>query len=196
MSVHKISCLACHARQTTGYARRLVIAPEKLRNLCHNQRAVLWGKGAKGIEDARNFHSGVACVSCHMTEGNHDMRVIRPDDPGLAGNRQDTCTACHKDNNRAARVDQIQEWQSTYEENMASVLAEVKSVEAAIESTPSLLDASSKGKFEDVKANLSILQKDRSRSFHNFVFALEITSRATADLREIKAAFNKGDELH
>jgi predicted CXXCH cytochrome family protein len=187
-SFHKAACLACHARQKSSYDHRVVIDPEKLCDTCHTQRAVFWGKGAKGIEDSRNFHSGVPCISCHMTEGNHRMKVLRPDDPGLTEKRLDTCTACHKDNNREARVQQIQEWQSTYDENMAPLLADVKTIEAALKKTPGLLNASLKSKFDDVKANLALLEKDGSRSFHNFVFSLEIASLASGDLKEIKAA--------
>jgi hypothetical protein len=187
-SYHKVSCLACHARQKSEYDHRVVLDPEKLCGLCHTQRSVFWGKGAKGIEDSRNFHSGVACASCHMTEGNHTMKVLRPDDPGLTEKRLDSCTACHKDNNRAARVQQIQEWQSTYDENMAPLLADVMTIEAALQKTPGLLNASLKSKFDDVKANLSILEKDGSRGFHNFAYSLEITSLAAGDLQEIMAA--------
>ena len=190
-SFHKIACLACHARQKSSYDHRVVMDPEKLCDICHTQRAVFWGKGAKGIEDSRNFHSGVPCISCHMTEGNHRMKVLRPDDPGLTEKRQDTCTACHKDNNREARVQQIKEWQSTYDENMIPLLADVKAIEAALKKTPGLLDASLKSRFDDVKANLAILEKDGSRSFHNFVFSLEITSLASGDLKIIKDAIKQ-----
>ena len=187
-SNHKVACLACHALQKTDNDHRLVVAPETLCDTCHSQRTVFWGKGAKGIEDSRNFHSGVPCVSCHMTEGNHRMKVLRPDDPGLTEKRADTCTACHKDNNRQARVQQIQEWQSTYDENLAPLRADVKEIEAALQKTPGLLDPALKSKFDDVKANLAILETDGSRGFHNFVFSLEITGLASSDLKEIKAA--------
>ncbi len=187
-SFHKLPCLACHSRQKTTYAHRNVVDPEKLCDLCHIQRDIFWGKGAKGIDDLRNFHSGVTCVSCHMNEGNHKMKVIRPDAPDLTEKRQDTCTACHKDDNRAARVRQIQEWQSTYEENMPLLLADVKAIEAALQKKPGLLNASLKTKFDDVKTNLSLMEKDGSRGFHNFVFSLEIASLAADDLKEIKTA--------
>ncbi len=185
---HKASCLACHSRQKSECEHRLVMEPEKLCTLCHSQRSVLLGEGAKGIEDIRNYHSGVPCVSCHMTEGNHRMKVLRPDDPGLTEKRLDTCTACHMDNNREARVRQIQEWQSTYEEEVTPVLADAKAMDAALKNNPSLLNAALKSKFDDLKANLSILEKDGSRGFHNLVFSLEVASLARADLKEIKAA--------
>jgi hypothetical protein len=187
-SHHKAACLACHKLQKTDFPHRLVMDPEKLCDLCHTQRAIFWGKNAKGVEDSRNFHSGVSCVSCHMSEGNHKMKVIRPDDPGLAGKRQDTCTACHMDNNREARVRQIQEWQSTYDENMTPLLADVKTIDEALKKAPGVLSPALKSKFDDVKFNLAILEKDGSRGFHNFVFMLEITSMAATDLKEIKAA--------
>jgi len=166
----------------------VVLQPEKLCDTCHTQRSIFLGLGAKGIEDSRNFHSGVPCISCHMTEGNHAMKVLRPDDPGLTEKRLDTCTACHKDNNREARIEQIQEWQSTYDESMAPLLADVKAIEEALKKKPELLDASLKSKLEGVKTNLALLENDGSRGFHNFVFLLEITSLASGDLKEIKAA--------
>jgi predicted CXXCH cytochrome family protein len=187
-SFHKASCLACHSRQKSEFSHRLVKDPEKLCDLCHTQRSVFWGKGAKGIDDLRNYHSGVPCVSCHMTEGNHRMKVLRPDDPGLSEKRLDTCTACHQDNNREARVRQLKEYQSTYDENMAPLLADVKEVEAALEKNPNALSPPLKSKFVDVKANLSLMEKDGSRGFHNFVLSLEIASQAAANLKEIKAA--------
>jgi len=187
-SYHKVPCLACHRLQKTEYDHRIAVDPEKLCEGCHMQRPIFWGKGAKGIEDSRNFHSGVPCISCHMTEGNHAMKVLRPDDPGLTEKRLDTCTACHKDNNREARVEQIQEWQSTYDENMKPLLADMQNIEAALKKNPGLLDAALKSKLDDVKSNLSLLEKDGSRGFHNFVFSLEIASLAGDALKEIKAA--------
>jgi hypothetical protein len=76
---------------------------------------------------------------------------------------------------------------------MAPLLADVKIIDAALKRTPGLLDASLMSKFEDAKANLSILQKDGSRGFHNFVFSLEITSLAAGDLKEIKAVIKSSD---
>jgi len=185
---HKASCLACHSKRGTEFDHRLVMDPEKLCDVCHAQRAIFWGKGARGIEDSRIYHSGVPCVGCHMTEGNHKMQVLRPDDPGLTEERLDTCTGCHMDNNREARVEQIQEYQLTYEESIPPLLADMGAIEAALEKTPDLLDAALKSRLEDVKANLSLLEKDGSRGFHNFVFFLEISSLASRNLKEIKAA--------
>jgi hypothetical protein len=187
-SFHKTSCLACHGRQKTEYPHRVVTDPENICSVCHAQKPIFLGHGAKGIEDARNFHSGVPCISCHMTEGNHKMKVLRPDDPALTEKRLDTCTACHKDNNRKGRVRQIQEWQSVYDETMKPLLADVKAMDEALKKKPDLLNANLQSKLNDVKANLSLLEKDGSRGFHNFPFMLEITGNAADDLKKIKAA--------
>jgi predicted CXXCH cytochrome family protein len=187
-SFHKVPCLACHSRQKSAYDHRLVVDPEKLCDVCHTQRPIFWGLGAKGIEDMRNFHSGVPCVSCHMSEGNHKMKVLRPDDPGLTEKRLDTCTACHKDNNRDGHLQQVQRYQSTYDENMKPLMADVKAIDEALRKKPALLNAALKSKFDDVKANLALMEKDGSRGFHNFPFMLEITDSAAKDLKKIKAA--------
>jgi len=71
---------------------------------------------------------------------------------------------------------------------MEPVLADVKAVEAVLKKKPDLLNESLRPKFNDVKANLLILEKDGSHGFHNFVFSLEIASMAAAELKEIKAA--------
>jgi predicted CXXCH cytochrome family protein len=189
-SFHKVSCLACHNRQKTEYPHKLVIDAEQLCTICHTQKPIFLGHGARGIEDSRNFHSGVPCISCHMSEGNHKMKVLRPDDPGLTEKRLDTCTACHKDNNRKGRVRQIQEWQSVYDETMKPLLVDVKAIDEALKKKPELLNETLKSKLDDVKANLSLLEKDGSRGFHNFPFMLEITGNATDDLKKIKAAIN------
>jgi predicted CXXCH cytochrome family protein len=187
-SFHTISCLACHDPRNSKLPHRLVADPEKLCESCHTQRAVLKGQGAKGIEDSRSFHSGISCVSCHMTEGNHRMEVIRPDSPDLSEKRTDTCTACHKDNNRKARAKQIQDWQSEYKEKMDVLQADINAIGAALKEKPDRLNAGMKSKFSDVRSNLFILTRDGSRGFHNFDYALEIMALASSDLKELKAA--------
>ena len=190
-SSHQASCLACHDPKSTAQPYKLIMASEKLCESCHNQRDVFLGHGAKGIEDSRNFHSGVPCADCHMTEGNHRMKVLRPDDPNLTEKRLDTCTKCHADDNRVARVRQIQEWQSLYDESMKAVKDNIAAVDAELKKNPNALDATLKTKLDDMKANVSLLDKDGSRGFHNLVFSQEITYQANEDLKEIKASLKK-----
>jgi len=185
------SCLTCHNPGSDAHPKQLVENPEKLCNRCHSQRSVLSGKGAKGVEDIRSFHSGVSCVSCHMTEGNHAMKVLRPDDPGVSASRLDTCTRCHKDNNGKMRIKQLNEWHDTYKEYMEPIQAELAEIDAALKKNPALLDAKLQAKLDDARGNLSIIQLDKSEGAHNLDYSLEIMDLAKADLKDIKAAITK-----
>ena len=126
-----------------------------------------------------------------MTEGNHLMKVIRPDDPEVSEKRLDTCTSCHKDNNRKARVAQLQEWQATYKKEMEPLQADMNAIGAALKEKPNLLSDALKTKLNNARANLSMLARDGSRGAHNVDFTSEIMSVAAKDLREIKTAIKQ-----
>lgn len=185
---HSLTCVACHNPHGSSITGQLVMEPEALCSSCHSQRAVLQGKGAKGVEHTRSFHSGVECASCHMTEGNHLMKVLRPDDPDISENRADTCTACHIDNNRKMRAEQLPDWQAWYDETMEPIQADLEAIDAALKQNPDLLDDSLKTKLNDARSNLAIIIRDRSRGAHNLDYSLEIMALAASDLKEIKAA--------
>lgn len=185
---HSLTCVACHNPHGSDISRQLVMEPEKLCISCHSNRAVLQGKGAKGIEDTRSFHSAVECHTCHMAEGNHLMKILRPDDSNLPEDRADTCTACHMDNNRKARAEQLPDWQAWYEETMDPIQADLETIDAALKENPDLLNEALKAKLGDVRSNLAIIIRDRSRGAHNLDYALEIMALAASDLKEIKAA--------
>ena len=187
-SFHTVSCLACHDPRNSKLPHKLVMDSGDLCDSCHPQREVLKGQGAKGVDDLRGMHSGVGCASCHMTEGNHLMKVLRPDDPGLTEKRIDTCTACHRDNNRPARAKQIQEWQSEFKEKMDMLQADLNAISATLKEKPGILNPSLKKRFDDTQSNLSNLVREGSRGAHNFDYALEIMALASKDLREMKAA--------
>ena len=117
-----------------------------------------------------------------MTEGNHLMKVIRPDDPEVSEKRLDTCTTCHKDNNRKARVaSQLQEWQATYKKGMDPLQADLTAISTALKEKPNLLNDTLKTKLSNVRTNLSMLAKDGSRGAHNVDFTSEIMSSAAKD---------------
>jgi predicted CXXCH cytochrome family protein len=185
---HSLGCVACHNPHGSNIAAQLVMEPEELCSSCHSQRAVLQGKGAKGVESTRSFHSAVECTSCHMTEGNHLMKILRPDDPDIPENRADTCTACHIDNNRKTRAKQLPDWQAWYDETMEPIQADLKVIDAALQENPDLLDDSLKAKLDDARSNLSIIIRDRSRGAHNLDYSLEIMALAASNIKEIKAA--------
>jgi len=186
-SFHTISCAACHKPGSGANPRQLVKDPEKLCQECHSQRAVLEGKGARGVEDVRSFHSAVTCVSCHMSEANHDLKLFRPDDPKLPEDRLDTCTRCHKDKNRKMRAKQLPDWQEFYREAMDPIEADMAAISAAIKAKPDLLNAGLKEKLDTINFNLSIIRRDGSRGAHNLDFALEIMAKVSKDIKEIKS---------
>ena len=183
-----VACIACHKPGSSDYPKQLVNDVEKLCGGCHTQRAVLEGKGARGIEDTRSFHSGVRCVSCHMSEANHDLKLFRPDDPAIPEDRLDTCTRCHSDNNRKMRAKQIQDWFDFYKEAMDPIEADMAMISAAIKEKPDLLNADLKSKWDTINFNLSIIVSDGSRGAHNLDFSLEIMAKVAKDIKEIKAA--------
>ena len=183
-------CLSCHTPGSSENPKQLAMDREKLCNECHTQRTVLEGKGARGVEDTRSFHSGVACVSCHMSEANHDMKLFRPDDPKIPEDRLDTCTRCHSDNNRRMRARQLPDWQEFYKDAMGPVEADMAIISARLKEKPDLLNAGLKAKLDTINFNLSIITIDGSNGAHNLDFALEILAQASKDIKEIKAAIN------
>lgn len=116
------------------------------------------------------------------------MKVLRPDDPGLTEKRIDTCTGCHKDNNRAARARQLTEWQSDYKAAMDPIQVELKAINAAVKEKPDLLNAAMKEKLSNLTFNISLLERDGSQGAHNHDYALYIMSHASRDLKELKTA--------
>ncbi|MBN2318153.1 MAG: hypothetical protein JXR49_03715 [Acidobacteria bacterium] len=183
-----IPCVACHNPHQSEHPHQLVTDPETLCSYCHAQKAVVLGKGAKDIETTRSLHTAISCIECHMTEKNHLMKVLRPDNPNLAEERTDSCSACHEVKDRAIRAHQIQDWEAWYRESMEPVQADMKIVEDAVKKNPNLLNAELKEKLADTKANLSIIEQDGSDGVHNLDYALEIMALAKRDLKKIKAA--------
>ncbi|MBN2241743.1 MAG: hypothetical protein JW793_03560 [Acidobacteria bacterium] len=185
----QIPCVACHDPHQSEHPHQLVMDPHEICDACHRvQQEVVTGKGAKGIEETRSLHTAISCVECHMTEKNHLMRVLRPDDPKLAPERTDTCSACHEMKDRAVRAHQIQDWEAWYRETMEPVEAAVQAVTDALKKNPDALNAELAQKLADTKANLAVIGQDGSRGVHNLDYALEIMALAKRDLAKIKAA--------
>jgi predicted CXXCH cytochrome family protein len=183
-----VTCATCHESHESKNPHHLVMStPESLCTSCHSQRAILQGKGAKGMDEARSFHSAVDCISCHMTGANHRMKLLRPDDPNLPETRLDTCTGCHKDNNRKTRAGQLKDWQAAYKEEMDPLQGDIKLITTALKENPNLLDAAMKTKWDDAVFNINLLVKDGSKGAHNFDLSLSILDAATKDMRAIKA---------
>jgi predicted CXXCH cytochrome family protein len=185
---HTLTCVGCHDSHGSSHPSQLVMESEELCGSCHFHRAVLQGKGARGIEETRSFHSAIACVDCHMSEGNHLMRVLRPDNPELSKSRMGSCTACHKDNNRKARAEQLVDWHAWFDETMEPLEAKLEEVDALIKQNPDRMTDALEAKLDGINDNLSIIARDGSRGAHNLDYALEIMALSSDELDEIKAA--------
>jgi predicted CXXCH cytochrome family protein len=183
-----ITCTACHNPHFSGNPSQLVMKAEDLCKSCHLQGAVLKGFGAKGIEETRSLHTAAPCVSCHMTEKNHLMKMLRPDDPALPESRLDSCSACHEIKDRKMRAAQLHDMEAWYNEALEPVQKDLKIVGDKLVENPGILNAGLKSKLADVKDNLSIILNDGSNGVHNLDYALEVMSLAKRDLKEIKKA--------
>lgn len=183
-----VGCLSCHTPHTGNRRPETALDPARACDGCHPQRAVLAGKGARGVPETRSMHSAVACGACHMTGGGHGMNVIRPDDPDLPDAALDSCTACHKDNNRDTRAAQVRDYVSWYHDAMDPLEADLDAVGEAVKTRPEIFGPALLEKLDRVRANLSILVRDGSEGIHNIDFALEIMALAERDLAEIKKA--------
>ncbi len=185
-----ISCVACHDPHESSNPYQLVMSSEKLCTSCHTQGNMLKGTGAREVEETRSYHSEVECVQCHMTEGNHLMKVIRPDAPDLAEQRSDSCTACHKDSNKKEQAAFLQEWQSTFTKRIEALQSDLKTIAAATKADPSLLNSELKPKLDAARGNLSLIQRDGSRGAHNFEYATKVIDQAQKYIETLKAATN------
>ncbi len=183
-----VTCSACHNPHSSDHPSQLAMDARKLCRSCHFQGAVLRGFGAKGIEETRALHTAAPCISCHMTEKNHLMKMLRPDDPTLSEKRLDSCSDCHEVKDRKMRSAQLLDMEAWYSETMEPVQKLLKIVEEHLKKNPDILNAKLKTKLEDVKANLSIIQNDGSNGVHNLDYALEIMYLAKKDLKKIVAA--------
>ena len=183
-----ITCTACHNPHQSSNRHQLVATPDALCSSCHPQNAVLKGVGAKGVEQTRSLHTAISCIECHMTEKNHLMRIIRPDNPDLSAERTDTCSSCHEVKDRDIRAHQLQDWEAWYRDTLKPVAEDMLAIEETLKNNPALLNKELRQKFEDTKSNLSIIEEDGSDGAHNLYYALEIMSLAKRDLSKIKAA--------
>ena len=185
-----ITCTACHNPHYSNNIAQLVMDTKELCKSCHFQGAVLKGFGAKGIEETRSLHTAAPCISCHMTENNHLMKMIRPDDPDLSEDRLDSCSDCHEIKDRKMRANQLQDMEAWYNEAMAPVQEDLKIVEQKLKENPDILSTELKAKLEDTRANLSIIINDGSNGVHNLDYALEIMYQAKRNLKEINKTIN------
>lgn len=205
-NLNPISCVVCHDPHNTGEEYQLKAEPEKVCIQCHANEAVapgmpakagssvyesneaaLKGFGAVGIKETPSFHSDITCQTCHMTEGNHLFKVIRPDDPNLDEARVDSCTQCHKDSSKEVRGALLEGWQSNFDKRVASLNTDMATIAAALKANPNALSSDLKAKYDATKTNLSIIVNDGSHGAHNFEYAMKILSQGRKDIDAVKA---------
>jgi len=190
-SFNSLSCVACHKPGSGANPKQLVMDPKILCGECHAASDVLEGKGATGLNDVRSFHSAVTCVSCHMPEANHNMKIVRPDASGLPEDSTDTCSRCHKDSTRDTHARHLQNWRELYRKAREPIEADLKMITAVMKEKPDLLDAGLQAKLSAARANLFLLQRDSAQYAHNLDFALEIARQASKDIEEIKEVIKR-----
>jgi predicted CXXCH cytochrome family protein len=183
-----VTCAVCHNPHNSDNPSQLAMNPNDLCRSCHYQGEVLKGFGAKGIEETRSLHTAIPCISCHMTEKNHLMKMLRPDDPDLSEDRMDSCSDCHDIKDRKMRAKQLQDMEAWYNETMEPVQADLTFVEEKLKENPDIIDTDLKAKLDDIRANLSIIVNDGSNGVHNLDYALEIMTQAKRELKKIKKA--------
>ncbi|HWI65899.1 MAG TPA: multiheme c-type cytochrome [Symbiobacteriaceae bacterium] len=199
-----ITCVTCHSAHGTN----VKMEPKELCTTCHTaeiekgqtvkpgsvvhhpMKEMLDGYGAIGIADTQGAHSELSCVECHMTEGNHMMKVIKPEDV-MGTARKDTCTTCHKDSSSESRAVYLELWQESVTGKLEGIKADQAVIEAAVKANPAALSADLKAKFDAAKTNASFVEADASKGAHNFEYAIKIVSNAAKAMAEVKAALPK-----
>lgn len=203
-----VTCVTCHDPHNSTEKGQLRMEPQALCTACHNgsidpktglkpgatahhpMKEMLAGYGAVGIAQTKGAHSDLKCVDCHMTEGNHLMKVIEPD--SVAGTtRQDSCTACHTKSSGDARQAYLDAWQDSTGNKISALNADFAKIDAIIKANPSIISADMKLKYDGAKTNVSFITADGSMGAHNFEFASKILADARKIVDQVKAGLPK-----
>lgn len=199
-----VTCVACHAPHGSEFTASLRMEPQALCVSCHNvgtsettliglvraphapQADMLQGTGAHNVAPTTGAHTGITCIECHMTEGNHMMKVIKPGDV-LGTARVDSCTKCHTNSSADSRGIYMDLWKQAVETRMAALTADVEKIEAALKANPNALSAEAKTQFEKARANYWYVKKDNSKGAHNFEYTIKILVSAQNDMTKVRA---------
>jgi predicted CXXCH cytochrome family protein len=203
-----VSCVACHSPHGGNNYAQLKTDPKTLCESCHTaslaegttfkpgsevhhpMKEMLNGYGAIGVAPTEGAHTEKSCNECHMTEGNHMMKVIKPSD--VEGTtRKDTCTTCHTNSSPESREAYLDLWQESVTGKVEAGLADKAVIEAAVKVNPNALTAELKATFDAAKTNLSFIEADASKGAHNFEYAIKIATKAAKDMAAVKAALPK-----
>lgn len=205
-----VSCAACHSSHGSEYEGSLKMEAQALCVSCHSvgrgkpepvtigttraphspQADVLQGTGAIGIAPTKGAHTGVTCIECHMTEGNHMMKVVKPGDV-VGSERVDSCTACHTDSSPESREAYLDMWKQSVTVRMTALEADVKMIDGVLTANPQALSTELTSQYKNARANYWMIMKDKSYGAHNFEYTLKILTNTQAEMAKIKAALPK-----
>ncbi|HYF93063.1 MAG TPA: ammonia-forming cytochrome c nitrite reductase subunit c552 [Symbiobacteriaceae bacterium] len=200
-----VSCVACHDPHGNNIENSLKMEPQALCLSCHSvarggepvaqigttraphspQGDMLQGISAIGIAPTKGAHSELTCVECHMTEGNHLMKVLKPADV-IGTTRKDSCSACHTNSSPESRDVYLTMWEESIKSRVAAVKADVAVVDAALKANANVL-GDKNAAYINARANFWMVEKDKSNGAHNFEYAMKIITNSQKVIAEIKA---------
>lgn len=199
-----VSCSACHDPHNSTNEGQLRMPKEELCIYCHTaslpegqsfqagkeihhpMAEMLAGRGAIGVAPTTGAHSELTCTDCHMTEGNHLMRVVKPSEVvGTA--RKDTCTSCHTDSSAESRAVYLEMWQESTERRLEDARDDMALISASLNA----LTASQKAEFDAAKTNLSFVEADASKGVHNFEYSIKVLNSVTKTFSDLRKAIGK-----
>ncbi|HWI60388.1 MAG TPA: ammonia-forming cytochrome c nitrite reductase subunit c552 [Symbiobacteriaceae bacterium] len=204
-----ITCVACHDPHSSANPAQLRMeSAQALCTACHSgsipegqtlkagteahhpMKEMFAGYGAIGIAPTKGAHAELTCVECHMTEGNHLMKVIKPADV-IGTTRKDTCSTCHVNSGPESRQVYLDLWQESVTKKLEAARADAAMIDAALQANPNALTQELKDKVAAAKTNLSFVEADGSHGAHNFEYAVRIVTAAQKDLATAKAGLTK-----
>lgn len=204
-----VTCVACHdPHNNTNPGQLRTADAQALCTACHNgsipegqslkagatahhpMKEMFAGYGAIGITPTKGAHTDVTCVECHMTEGNHLMKVIKPEDV-IGTDRKDSCSACHDKSSAESRDVYLSLWQESVSGKIAAFKADAAVIDAALKANPNALTQELKDKYAVAKTNISFVEADASKGAHNFEYAMKIVTAAQKDTAAVKAGLAK-----
>ncbi|HYF91448.1 MAG TPA: ammonia-forming cytochrome c nitrite reductase subunit c552 [Symbiobacteriaceae bacterium] len=194
-----ITCVTCHSAHSTKVSGA---SPRALCESCHTaeiepgqtvkagstvhhpMKEMLAGYGAIGVPETKGAHSEESCVECHMTEGNHMFKVIKPSDV-IGTARKDTCSTCHTNSTPESREVYLNLWQENVSVKLETIAALRAEIEAAVKANPNAMSTDVKAKFDAAKTNASFVEADASKGAHNFEYAIKVLTAAQKDMEAV-----------
>lgn len=203
---NSVTCVACHDPHNSTEKAQLRMDEQALCVSCHTaeipaggsvkagstvhhpMKEMLDGYGAIGVAPIKGAHSGQKCVECHMTEGNHLMAIIKPEDV-IGTTRKDTCTSCHahEDSSAESRAVYLEMWQDSVGGKLEAIKADVAKIDAALKANPNALTQALKDRYAAAKTNYTFVDADGSKGAHNFEYTIRILNNVRTELDAVKA---------